>query len=195
MIMKLIVGLGNPGGEYNGTRHNVGFEIIDRLGASFAATFKAEPRFKSIVGEARINDQKVLLMKPQTYMNNSGEAVQALVSFYKLDLADVLVIHDEMDFAPGDFAFNLGSRSAGHNGIESVQQSLGTMDIARLRIGIGRPVAPIKKEDYVLAKFTLEERLAIDKACETAVKAVEAWINEGLTKAMNAWNGVKSASS
>lgn len=192
--MKLIVGLGNPGAEYNGTRHNVGFEVIDRLATESGSGFKAEPKFKSIIGEARTDTDKILLVKPQTYMNLSGEAVSALASFYKINQQDILIIHDEMDFSPGAFAFNIGSGAAGHNGVTSIQELLGTKEIARLRVGIGRPTPPMKKEDYVLAKFTLEERLKIDEAASQAVKAVSQWIIEGLTKTMNSWNGVKSVS-
>ncbi len=194
--MKLIVGLGNPGKEYIGTRHNAGFELVDRLADKLqASSFKPETKFKSEIAEARVGTEKVLLVKPQTFMNASGEAVQALTAFYKLDLKDVLIVHDEMDYSPGVFAFSIGSGPAGNNGIASIQEMLGTKDIARLRIGIGRSSASMANEDYVLNKPTLEERLAIDSAMEKCLQAAEQWITEGLTKAMNSWNGVKSATS
>src|SRR5689334_6786030 len=134
--MKLIVGLGNPGKEYAGTRHNIGFRILDALAES---PFKDESKFKSEISEMRVGSEKVILAKPTTFMNNSGEAVQALKSFYKLEDGDILVIQDEMDYMPGVFAFSFGNGPAGHNGIASIQEMLATRDFARLRIGIGRP--------------------------------------------------------
>lgn len=194
--MKLIVGLGNPDKEYIGTRHNAGFEFVERLAQKLAADpFQMQGKFKSEITEARVGSEKVLLAKPQTYMNASGEAVQALVSFYKLDLNDVLVAHDEMDYSPGVFAFSIGSGPAGNNGVASIQEMLGTKDIPRLRIGIGRSSPPMANQDYVLNKPTLEERLAIDSAMEKGLQAAQQWITEGLTKTMNSWNGVKSATS
>lgn len=194
--MKLIVGLGNPGKKYEGTRHNVGWDAVSLLAQKLGASgFHNQDKFKSEITETVFGDEKILLVHPQTFMNASGEAVQALVSFYKLDLKDLLVVHDEMDYSPGIFAFSIGAGPAGNNGVASIQEMLATKDIARLRIGIGRSSPPMANQDYVLNKPTLEERLAINSAMEKGVQAIQQWITEGLTKTMNSWNGVKSASS
>lgn len=189
--MKLIVGLGNPGKEYDGTRHNIGFAVLDVLAT---APYKKEVKFKSAISELRLGDEKVLLVKPITFMNLSGEAVQALKSFYKLEDADILVIHDEMDFAPGTFQFSVGSGPAGHNGVESIQERLGTKNVARLRIGIGRPAGGTK-EDFVLTKFGTEESKLMKEALKKTTEAAKMWMKEGLTKTMNVWNGLKGAAS
>jgi len=187
--MKLIVGLGNPGKEYEGTRHNIGFRILDALASE---PFKNESKFKSEVSEMRVGSVKVILAKPTTFMNNSGEAVQALKSFYKLEDGDILVIQDEMDYVPGVFAFSFGNGPAGHNGISSIQERLATRDFARLRIGIGRPSVGTK-EDFVLTRFTADEESKIYKRQDDMVKAAQDWVSQGLTKTMNVWNAVKSA--
>ncbi|MCC7522939.1 aminoacyl-tRNA hydrolase [Candidatus Uhrbacteria bacterium] len=194
--MKLIVGLGNPGKKYEGTRHNVGWDTVSLLAKKLeASTFQSQEKFKSELAETIVDGEKILFVHPLTYMNASGEAVHALMSFYKVDLQDVLIVHDEMDFSPGIFAFSIGAGPAGNNGVASIQETLGTKNIARLRIGIGRSSPPMANQDYVLSKPTLEERLAIDSSMEKCAQAAQQWITEGLTKSMNSWNGVKSASS
>ena len=192
--MKLIVGLGNPGKEYAHTRHNVGFAAVDALAEELGTSFKPEKKFQAEIADARLGDEKILLAKPTTFMNLSGEAVQALKSFYKLENRDILIVHDEMDFAPGDLQFSVNSGPAGHNGVESVQERLGTKDVARLRIGIGRPSVGTK-EDFVLTKFDKEESKLVKDVLKKAPDALRMWIEQGLTKTMNVWNGVKGASS
>jgi PTH1 family peptidyl-tRNA hydrolase len=192
--MKLIVGLGNPGKEYAGTRHNVGFEAVGALAASLEATFKLQKDFKAEIAEARIGTEKVLLAKPVTFMNLSGEAVRAIASFYKIPIENVLLVHDEMDYVPGLFAFSIGSGPAGHNGVESVQEALATKEIARLRIGVGRPTVETK-ENYVLGRPSAPDRSLIDYALHSALSALRDWSSSGLDKAMNLWNGLKRASS
>lgn len=190
-LMKLIVGLGNPGKEYVGSRHNAGFDFLDRFAATTEATaFKMNKKFEAETSEVIIDGAKVLLAKPQTFMNNSGSAVQKLLGFYKLNLSDLIIVYDEMDFEPGKFAFSFGRGSAGHNGIESIAQSLGTADFARLRIGIGRPKDPSQKPDYVLSRPNTDDQKKIGDALEKAAEAATTWVSEGLTKAMNLWNGV-----
>jgi PTH1 family peptidyl-tRNA hydrolase len=184
--MKLIVGLGNPGKEYQGTRHNIGFTVLDALAEE---PFKSETKFKAEISEWRVGSEKVLLAKPSTFMNLSGDAVQAIKSFYKLEDADILIIQDEMDYAPGTFAFAIGSGAAGHNGIFSVQERLATKDIARMRIGIGRPKIGTK-EDFVLTRFNEEESPIMKEVVENACKASRDWASKGLTKTMNVWNAV-----
>ncbi|MEK7473918.1 MAG: aminoacyl-tRNA hydrolase [Patescibacteria group bacterium] len=184
--MKLIVGLGNPGKEYEGTRHNVGFRILDALADN---PFKHEAKFKAEVSEWRLGSEKVLLAKPTTFMNLSGDAVQALKSFYKLENQDILVIQDEMDHPTGIFAFSINAGPAGHKGIDSIQERLGTKEFARLRIGIGRPSVGTK-EDFVLTRFSKEEEANISSREADLAQAIKDWIKKGLTKTMNVWNGV-----
>ena len=140
----------------------------------------------------RIGNEKVLLAKPTTYMNASGEAVQAIKAFYKLENADILVLQDEMDYAPGVFMFAVNAGPAGHNGISSIQERVGK-DVARLRIGVGRPTVGTK-EDFVLTKFKKEEESKIAAREEDMLKAIKDWVSQGLTKTMNVWNAVRSDS-
>jgi len=191
MHMKLIIGLGNPGKEYSGSRHNVGFDVLDQLASTHnAGKFIAQKKFEAELRELTINETKVLLAKPQTFMNNSGSSVQKLQHFYKLNLQDLMIVYDEMDIEPGKFMFSYGRGSAGHNGVESITASLGTTDFARLRIGIGRPKNPEEKASYVLNKPNKDDQKKIDATIKTSISALETWVSEGLTKAMNTWNGV-----
>jgi PTH1 family peptidyl-tRNA hydrolase len=190
--MKLIVGLGNPGKEYAKTRHNIGWMLLDLLKEKFEATeFRSQVAFQAEVSEARLGSEKVLLVKPTTYMNNSGETVNALISYYHLTPTDILVLQDEMDYPLGKFAFAASGGAAGHNGIGSIHTLLGTKAIGRLRLGIDRPQGPLKAQDYVLQAFSDEERGIVVPALETATKAVQDWITLGLTASMNSWNGVE----
>jgi len=159
-----------------------------------ASDFSKKTSFKSEVAEASVNDEKVLVVHPLTYMNASGEAVQAFKSYFKLKNEDILIVHDEMDYPPGKFAFSIGSGPAGHNGVASIQQMLATKEIARLRIGIGRPTTQIAKEDYVLEHFLDYERKLIKPVLQDSCEAMRDWLDQGLTKTMNTWNGVESAS-
>lgn len=184
--MKLIVGLGNPGKEYAGTRHNIGFMALDLL----SNDFKLDPKLKSELADIRIAGEKVLLAKPTTFMNLSGDAVQAIKSFYKIENADILVVQDEMDLPLGTLKFYVGG-PAGHNGVISVQERLGG-EVARLRLGIGRTDAESK--DYVLGTFGKDEAVVLKLTLSKSKEAILAWAEQGLTKAMNVWNGVESAS-
>jgi len=188
--MKLIIGLGNPGTEYEHTRHNVGWDAVTGLADLLHATFQTKTDWNADVADARLDGQKVVLVHPLTFMNLSGEAVQKIAAFYKIPNDDILIVHDEMDYAIGDAAFLKRGGSAGHNGVESIQQMLATKDLARLRIGIGRPTAPIKKEDYVLQHFSADEKERVAPAIEKAIRGSQTWIAEGIDKAMNTWNGV-----
>ena len=188
--MKLIIGLGNPGKEYEHTRHNVGWDAVVGLAENLRAKFRTKKEWKAEVADAHLDGQKVALVLPLTFMNLSGEAVQKIAAFYKVAHENILIVHDEMDYPVGEAAFLKRGGPAGHNGVESVQQTLGTKDLARLRIGIGRPMAPIKKEDYVLQHFSADERKRALPAIEKAVRGSQTWIAEGIDKAMNTWNGV-----
>lgn len=161
--MKLIIGLGNPGEKYTHTRHNAGFSFLDYLREELAfEEFHEETRFVAALSAGITGEEKVLLGKPLTFMNDSGRAVAQLVQFYKLNLEDILVVHDELDVELGKYKMATDSRSAGHNGVQNIIDMLGTQEFARLRIGIGRPVpeesgACISAHDYVLQKFSDEE--------------------------------------
>jgi len=193
--MKLIVGLGNPGKEYDGTRHNIGWDAVTLATEAVEATlFSKKAAFHAEVSEATIRGKKVLFARPLTFMNLSGNSVQTFKSFFKMDNADILIVQDEMDFPVGTFKFSTGSGPAGHNGILSIQQSVGSRDIARLRIGVGKPDRHIAREDYVLGKFSATEKKIMKSQAKNINKAVQDWITEGLTRTMNVWNGVESAS-
>lgn len=158
----LIVGLGNPGEEYANTRHNVGFMAVDHL-AGDAAVWKTEKN--ALTARVDVDGRRVIFVKPQTFMNNSGVAVQSLMTFYKIPLENVIVIHDDMDITVGNCREKIGGGSAGHNGIRSIDAHVGR-DYRRIRIGVGHPrdfASPINPADWVLGRFTLDQRTAIDK--------------------------------
>lgn len=152
-----MIGLGNPGEEYKKQRHNAGFMFLDWLSGEIGLKWSFEKRFNSQVTQCSLEGMKVLLIKPQTFMNNSGEAVEKLCRFYKLSPSDIYLIHDDVDLALGDFRFVFSRGSAGHHGVESVQESLGTADFYRGRLGIGRGEGEQKVESYVLEDFSPEE--------------------------------------
>ena len=186
--MKLIIGLGNYGATYAHTRHNIGWDAVTQFATGLQASFVEKSRFHAELAEGRVGEEKVLLVHPLTYMNRSGEAVQALVQFYKMEIKDVLIVQDEMDYQVGQLAFSLDAGPAGHNGIISIQESLGTKAIPRLRLGIGRPIDSIAKEDYVLQSFSAEEKESIEKILTQAEEAMRDWCKEGIERAMNEWN-------
>ena len=172
--MKLIVGLGNPGKKYEGTRHNAGFWFVDEVARAVRADFRRETRFQGEV--ARPAGSDVWLLKPETFMNNSGRAVSALAAFFRIPPEEVLVAHDELDLQPGDVRLKFGGGLSGHNGLRDVAPSLGTPDFWRLRIGIGHPrdIAASEQEvvDYVLHPPRAEDRKAIGEALN---KAMAVW--------------------
>lgn len=184
--MKLIVGLGNPGKEYQGTRHNVGFETIEILARRHQISM-ARRDFKAVLGEGIISDQRVLLVRPMTYMNASGEAVAALCRFYKLEPTDVIVILDEVALAVGRIRLRFKGSAGGHNGMASVIQFLHTQEVPRIRIGVGAP-RPGEMVDHVLSRFRAEEREDIEIGCERAADAVEVALRDGFDLAMNRYN-------
>ncbi len=185
--MYLIVGLGNPGREYAETRHNVGFMVIDRLCVQLNARL-TRYQFKSLTGEIEYEGQKLLLVKPQTYMNLSGQAVAGLVRFYKLPLAQLLVIHDDLDLPPGTLRLRPGGSSAGQKGVQSIIDQLGTAQFPRLRIGIGRPPGHMDAAAYVLQPFDREEWPIVSDALMRATQAVLSFVTVGLEKTMTHFN-------
>lgn len=186
--MKLIIGLGNPGATYAHTRHNIGWDAVATLATDLQASFAEKARFHANIAEAHFGDEKIILVHPLTFMNRSGEAVQALIQFYKVDLQDVLIVQDEMDYPLGRLSLCAEAGPAGHNGVSSIQETLGTTTISRLRLGIGRPEGPIAKEDFVLRPFAPEEQEAVATTLVEARQAVKDWCQEGIEGAMNSWN-------
>lgn len=184
--MKLIVGLGNPGKRYDGTRHNVGFDVIDLLAKApgvdgFASKFKAE------IAEAREGDEKVLLVKPQTFMNLSGQAVRQICDFYHADANDVLVICDDVNLPLGKLRFRTKGTHGGHNGLRDVQAHLGTTEYSRLRIGVGGTDEDLS--DHVLGRFRPSEQMVMADAELRAAQAAALWIRQGAQACMNQYNG------
>ncbi len=184
--MKLIVGLGNPGAEYAGTRHNVGFEVIDLLARRHNITV-AKRNFKAVYGEGTIGGEKVLLVRPMTYMNLSGEAVGAIARFYKIEPADIIIISDDIALPAGKLRLRLQGSHGGHNGLENIFRLLATQAIPRVRIGVGA-AGPGDMKGHVLSKFRKEEQDLMDEARERAADAIEFALREGFETAMNRYN-------
>lgn len=184
--MKIVVGLGNPGSRYAGTRHNVGFAVIDAL-ARAPQTSAFRERFDSLIAERHLQGQTLLLVKPQTFMNLSGRAVRALLDFYKLPPDQLLVVCDDIHLPLGKLRLRPGGSHGGHNGLRDIQQHLGTETYPRLRIGVGEP-QPGQAVDYVLGRFSAGELPVVEQALDRAAAAVECWAASGLQTAMNRFN-------
>ena len=186
-MRKLVVGLGNPGSKYEATRHNIGFEAVDRL-ARGGAGAPFSRKFEGLLAEVEIDFRRALLLKPETFMNLSGRSVRQAMQFYKLDPADLLVICDDLALPLGKLRLRGGGSDGGQKGLRDIAAHLGTTDFARLRIGIGDR-GPIDAADYVLSRFRPAERATIDDALIAATQAVAVWITQGLDAAMNRFNG------
>jgi PTH1 family peptidyl-tRNA hydrolase len=184
--IKLIVGLGNPGTRYARSRHNVGFMIADRFARAHALTF-ARKRFNAQIAEGDIAGKRVMIAKPQTFMNLSGEAVGKVFAFYKIAPHDLLVIYDDLDLPLGKMRLRPKGSAGGHHGMESIIARIGTSDFPRLRIGIGRP-SPDADVDHVLGSFDADERAVMDETLAHAVEAIGVWVVEGIESAMNRFN-------
>jgi len=184
--MKLIVGLGNPGIKYAGTRHNVGFDVIDYLSQA-PSTSPAREKFQALTYEQREGGEAVLLMKPLTFMNLSGRAVRAAVDFYKLSLSDLFIISDDFNLPLGKLRVRTKGSHGGQNGLRDIQQQLGTDEFTRLRIGVGQP-EPGEAIDFVLSKFKPGERSAVKDAVANAAQAVLLWTRSGAEACMNRFN-------
>ena len=189
--MKIVAGLGNPGSEYEKTKHNVGFMFVDALAEKLGVT-DWKDKFDAKIGEARIGAEKVLLVKPQTYMNESGQAIGPLMNFYKLDAEDLIVVHDDMDIPAGTIRIRKKGSAGGHNGIKSVLAHVGDEHFARVRIGIGRPMPGWTVVNHVLAPFVPEDVPKIDEAIKYLVPAVECMVTDDVDKAMNQYNPKKA---
>lgn len=183
---RLVVGLGNPGPEYARNRHNVGFLCLDRLAGRHGIS-PWRRKHHALVAEGLVAGHPVVLAKPQTFMNLSGQAVRPLVRRYGVALADLLVVHDDLDLELGVLRLRRQGSAAGHKGVQHIMDTLGSREFPRLRIGIGRP-AHGDPVDYVLSDFTLDESILIDRALDRAVEAIVAWLEWGIEAAMNAFN-------
>lgn len=185
--MKLVVGLGNPGGRYRGTRHNVGFDVADRLAARHGLQWQP---WKGLAetAEWRRPEGRVWLVKPATFMNLSGEAVSALMGFYKVDVADVFVVCDDVNLPVGRLRARLEGSDGGNNGLRSIAASLGSDGYSRLRIGVGRGDPQRDLADHVLSRFSPDDLPAVDAALDRAADAVEMWVDEGMARVMNRFN-------
>jgi PTH1 family peptidyl-tRNA hydrolase len=185
--MKIIVGLGNPGRKYERTRHNAGFMVADELARTLSADSSREKHL-SLIAKIRIDSEESLLVKPQTYMNESGRAVAAVLKDSYGTVADLFVIHDELDLELGKVRVKIGGGHGGHNGLRSLIEHLGSSDFIRVRLGIGRPALNIDPADYVLSPFFDEERTVAAEAVAKAAEAVKLIAAEGPAKAMNIVN-------
>jgi PTH1 family peptidyl-tRNA hydrolase len=210
--MKLVVGLGNPGKEYVGTRHNIGFEVLDHLAAKLG--FAGAPgefdrlsrtKFEGLALDGTLpggrggagggggGSEKLLLLKPMTYMNLSGRSVQAAMAFYQLGPADVLVVLDEMALPCGKIRLRPGGSDGGHNGLKDIQRALGTSQYPRLRVGIDPPPPRVPGRDYVLGRFSEAQREPARRAIARSCDAIVTWAREGVEKAMNLYNAEEKA--
>lgn len=191
--LYLIVGLGNPGGEYARTRHNAGFMVVEQLADVWKAGWNLEKKFNARVAKSEWSGRKVLLVEPQTFMNLSGETVGVLMSFYRVPLAQMLVVADDADLPLGEIRLRGKGSSGGHHGLESIEQHLGSREFARLKIGIGRTVDGRREiTGHVLGKFSAPENKLLEKVLHRSALQAECWVNEGLEKAMNRFNGAIS---
>ncbi len=190
--IKMIIGLGNPGKAYEGTRHNIGFDVVDAVAARLDAAVR-QKKFNSLLGEARYQDLRVLLLKPQQFMNLSGQAVAAAAGFYKLAAGDLMVIADDLALPAGQIRMRPGGGSGGHNGLRDIIGRLGSDQFARLRVGIGSPEFG-DAADFVLSRPSAAQQAALDEAKKKAQEALLCWLANGLDAAMNRYNAKEAVS-
>jgi peptidyl-tRNA hydrolase, PTH1 family len=198
--VKLIVGLGNPGRKYEGTRHNVGFDVVDRLATKHNAAWESAPRgIEALIARCRLSRAQsreipdIVVAKPLTFMNLSGAAIVGLLQFYKIEIPDLLVIVDDVNLELGRLRTRSGGSAGGHNGLKSTIESLGTDEFARLRVGVGRGDARRDLADHVLTKFDRDEREDVDAAVARAADAAELFVTDGIGQVMNRFNRKEDA--
>jgi len=191
--VKVVVGLGNPGAQYANTPHSVGFEVVDRIAEACGAVWEEKRQFKCLMAKANFAGQGVLLVKPQTFMNLSGDSVAPVVKYHNAMAADLLVIHDDIDIAVGKLRIRKSGSCGGHNGIRNIIERLGTQAFARIKIGVGKDRTDVI--GHVLGKFDPETRKVMDLVVAEAAKAAESVLRDGPDRAMNAYNGFNCASS
>jgi PTH1 family peptidyl-tRNA hydrolase len=188
-MLKLVVGLGNPGSKYEGTRHNIGFDVVDRLAAGGSGSSWSR-KFEGLIAEIEINFRRVLLLKPETFMNLSGRSVAQVLRFYKIELSDLLVVCDDLNLPLGRLRLRSGGSDGGQKGLRDISAHLGTDRYARLRVGIGDR-GEIDAADFVLSRFRPAERSTIEDGLILASQAVAVWVGQGVEAAMNQFNGAK----
>ncbi len=184
----LIIGLGNPGRKYEKTRHNIGFRVLDELAVRFNLSF-GKTKHKAKIADGLILNKRVLLAKPQTYMNTSGEAVRALVDFYGIELDRILVVHDHLDIPLGMLRLRKKGGAGGQNGVKSIIQHLSIQEFSRIRCGIGRPPGQMDPSAYVLKPFAGDDAITAQLMVERATDAVESWLTDGIELTMTQYNG------
>ena len=189
--MKLIVGLGNPGLIYSGSRHNIGFEVIKSLAGVQKIALRKEKNTKALLGKGKIGKSHILLVLPLTFMNLSGEAVKPILKYFKIALTDLLVVCDDLDLEFGRIKIRSQGSSAGHRGIKSIADSLNSTEFNRLRVGIGRPEEDSDASDFVLSHFNREEKKDIPVIIDRSVQCCRFWVEEGTDKTMNIFNNRK----
>ena len=189
--MYIIVGLGNPTSKYDGTRHNIGFKVIDEIGEKYNISIDIK-KHKALIGKGVIEGEKVVLVKPQTYMNLSGESLREVVDFYKIDEEEqLIVIYDDISLDVGQLRLRKKGSAGGHNGIKSIVQHLGTQVFPRIKVGVGDKPAHMDLADHVLGHFSKDEQPQVEEGCKNSVEAVVDILKEGMDYAMNQWNGKK----
>lgn len=191
-IMYLIAGLGNPTREYDKTRHNVGFSVIDVLADKYNIDV-SDRKHKALCGRGVIEGEKVLLVKPQTFMNLSGESIREAVDYYKIDPEDIIVIYDDISLEPGQLRIRLKGSAGGHNGIKNIIAHLGTQEFPRIKVGVGAKPPKMDLADYVLSRFGAEEQKMMDEAFGEAAEAAVMMMTAGAERAMNHYNAKKKA--
>ena len=187
--MKLIVGLGNIGREYANTRHNIGFMMLNALSKAWGFSFKEENKFKGAIGITKIGREKVFFLKPNTYMNLSGEATVKVVNYYNIIEKDILVVYDDMNFVIGKSLFKSRGNSGGQKGMSNIIECLGTKEIPRLKIGIGKRPLEWDGKDYVLSAFSKEEQKIVNEIIKKSIDGILFFIENGIEKTMNEKNG------
>ncbi len=182
-MIRLFVGLGNPGPEYDSTRHNAGFWYLDEISRALKTPWAMDKNYHGLVGKTSFNGQNVWLLEPQTYMNLCGKSVAGLARFFKIQPEEILVAHDELDLPPGEAKLKLGGSHAGHNGLRDIHAQLGSDQYWRLRLGVGHPGVKAEVVNWVLKKPSLDHRIAIDQTIDRAVKALPHLLSGEMTKA------------
>ena len=186
--MYVVVGLGNPGKQYENTRHNVGFNVIDILAKEYGISV-SKIKHKALIGEGRVGSEKVLLVKPQTYMNLSGETLIDIYNYYKVDMENIIVIYDDIDLDVGKIRIRKKGSGGTHNGMRSIIKCLGANDFPRVRVGVSKPKPGRDLADFVLSRFRKEESDDVELGLEKAAKAVDVMIRDNIDLAMNKYNG------
>lgn len=189
-MVKMIVGLGNPGSKYEKTKHNIGFMAIDNIVKNLDVTFTDDKNFKAQIGSTFINHEKVYFVKPITFMNNSGIAVKALLTYYNIDITDLIVIYDDLDMEISKLRLRSKGSAGGHNGIKSIIAHIGTQEFNRIKVGIGRPLKGMTVINHVMGQFNTEDNIAISLTLDRVVNAVKFYLQENdFEKTMQKFNG------